>query len=391
MSLFDVTDSYVNNHNMKKILLLSLGLCAASTMMADLDGAGYYRVENYVTKRYISLVDNRGKINISSTTADLQAICLDKNFERVSSDAASILYIQPVGSEYNIAAQGTSLYEIIGHYVTLVQNGSSDGQKIYMAYGEYDGAIRYLGDQVSVTSLELGQMSTSCRGDYRKWYILPVDADSDNYFGAKPTVNATAGLYTGLYCPLYGSFPFSNYSPDVKVYVVDKVSGYGQVTLKEVTGVVPKDTPVIIKCEGETSSDNRLNIGGDAESVTVNSDVKGVYFNCSIGGHINRVEYDADTMRVLGVCEDGSLGFITSDIDYIDANSFYLSVPSGSPSEYKIVDEASFTGVNNIEEETALKTVYTLTGIKVAERITSAELHALPKGIYIVNGKKVAL
>lgn len=376
---------------MKKFTLLTLGLCAASTMMADFTGAGYYRVENYVTKRYISVIDNRGSIDLGSTTADLQAIRLDKAFERVCSDAASILYIQPVGSEYNISAQGTSVYSIIDHYVKLDVNGNSGGQKLYMAYGEYNGAIRYLGDQMSVATVDEGKMSTNCRGDYRKWYILPVSADGDNYFAARPTVSANVGAYPGLFCTLYASFPFSSYSTGMKIYTVDKVSGYGQVTLKEITGVVAKDTPVIIMCDGELPQDNRLSVGGDAGSISPNADLKGVFFNCGIGGHINRVAYDSNTMRVLGICADGSLGFITSDIDYIPANTIYLTVPSGSPAEYKVVDEASFTGIEDVIDDSVLKTVYTITGIKVGERMTASELRQLPSGLYIINGKKVVL
>lgn len=378
---------------MKKILLLSLGLSVASTVMADLNGAGYYRVENYVTKRYISVIDNRGRIDVGSTSADLQAIRLDRSFERMSSDAASVLYIQPVGSEYNFSTQGTSVYNIINHYVSIDVNGSSGGQKLYMAYGRYNGATRYLGDQTGATSLEYGKMSINCRGDYRKWFILPVTADGDNYFGALPTVSATSGDFQGMYAPLYASFPMSPYSDGVRIYTVDKVSDYsGMVTVKELTGVVPSNTPLIVKCAGETSSDNRMNVGGTASAVTPNAALKGVFFNCSISGHINRVEYDAATMRVLGTCADGSLGFVTADIDYIPANTVYLTVAAGSPDEYKIVDEETFAaGVDDIEADDALKTVYTLTGMKVGDRMSASDIRSLPSGIYIINGKKVSL
>ena len=377
---------------MKKILLLSLSMSMASTMMADLTGAGYYRVENYVTKRYISVIDNRGRIDFGSTSADLQAIRLDRNFDNVCCDPASILYIQPVGGEYNISAQGTSVYDIIDHYVSLEENGSSGGQKLYMAYGKYNGATRYLGDQTSATIVDEGKMSINCRGDYRKWYILPVEAESSNFFGVKPSVSATSGEYAGLYATVFGSFPMTPFSSGVKIYTVDKVADMGLVTLKELTGVVPSKTPVIVKCDSEQTADNRVSVGGESVTVSVNPSLKGAFFDCDISGHVNRVAYDPDTMRVLGVCEDGSLGFITSDIDFIPANTVYLTVPAGSPAEYKIVDDETYiAGVDEIDGEAALKTVYTLTGIKVGMNLTASDLRSLPSGIYIVNGRKVAL
>lgn len=377
---------------MKKTLLLSLALSIAFTMMADMNGSGYYRVENYVTKRYISVIDTKGRIDFGSTSADLQAIRLDRNFNNVSHDPASILYIQPSGNEYNISAQGTSVKSIIDHYLNLQINGSSGGQKLYMAYGKYDGATRYLGDQTNATIVEEGKMSINCRGDYRKWFILPVNASGDNYFGIEPSVSISTGKFSGLYASVYGSFPMSAYSTGVKIFTVDKVSSNGFVTLKELSGIVPANTPLIVKCGGESPSDNRMNVGGEASGVSISANFKGVFFNCGISGHINRTAYDPKTMRVLGTCSDGSLGFVTANIDYIPANTAYLTVPAWCPAEYKIVDEATYVaGVDEIGGEESLKTVYTLTGMKVGDRMTAAELHNLPSGIYIVNGKKVKL
>lgn len=375
---------------MKKLILLSLAFCGTLPLFADLNGDGYYRVQNLVTNRYVSVVDNRGSVDYVTTSADLQAITLNSNFEVVCSDPASVLYVQKVGSEYNISAQGTSIDKIIDHYVHLEQNGSSQGQKLYMAYGTYDGVTRYLGDG-NVMAGDIGGMSVTTTGNYRKWYIKPVVADGDNYFGAAPTVNASAGDYAGLYSTLYTSFPYSAYSDGVKFYTIDQIGDWGQVTIKEVTGVIPAATPVIVKCVGEKASDNRINVGGTASTVDTNSSLKGVYFNCDKGGHINRVAYDANTMRVLGVCEDGSLGFITYPLSYIPANTIYLTVPAGSPAEFKVVEQSAFSGVSEVSNGDELKTVYTLTGIKVGDKMTAAELRSLPSGIYIVNGKKIAL
>lgn len=374
---------------MKKNLLLSLAIAMTLPAMADINGAGYYRVENYMTERYVSVIDNRGRIDMGSTSADLQAIRLDRNLDNVLCDPASVLYFQPVGEQYNIVSQGTSVYDIINYYVTISANGEANGQKLYMAYGTYNGMTRYLGDQISPITVDEGKMSINCKGDYRKWYIKPLDVTTDNYYGPKAEINATVGTYQGLYTTVYASFPMSAYSDGVKFYTLDKI-GWGEVTLKEVTGIIPPETPIIVKCAGENSADNKMNIGGEGVTIETTSDFKGAFFNCDIYGHINRVEYDPNTMRVLGVCEDGSLGFIQSDINYIPANTTYLIVPEGSPAEFKCVNEIG-AGVMNIFNDDSAKSVFTIMGTKVGDNLSADEIQALPAGIYVIAGKKIII
>lgn len=380
---------------MKKNFLLTLALCAALPGFADLNGNGFYRVQNYKTNRYVSVVDNYGSVDYVATSADLQAITLNNNFDVVCGDAASVLYIEHIsGKEYNISAQGTGIHKIISHYASLEDAGSSNGQKLYMAFGKYNGVTRYLGDG-NVMGGYYGEMSVTTTGDYRKWYIKPIDNSGDNYFGAVATASANAGEYQGLYTDLYTSFPYSAYSDGLKFYTVDKVGEWGGVTLKKVEGIVPENTPVIVKCVGESASDNRLNPGGSAAAVTPNAAVVGVFFNCDKGGkHNNRVAYDADTMRVLGVCADGSLGFVQKDLEYIPANTMYLKVAAGSPAEFKCINDEEFevkAGVDDFEADANGKTVYTITGLKVADNMSADEIRNLPAGLYIIAGKKVII
>lgn len=387
---------------MKKDLLLVFALGVAFSASADLNGDGFYRVENYKTERYVSVVDDKGSINYSGTTADLEAIDLIKNFDEVSGDAATVLYVKrESGKQYNISAQGTGIHKIIDYYATIEENGTANGQKLYVCYGKSNGVIRYLGDGNVSKYDNYGVMSCTPNGDYRKWYIKPVDNSSDdNYFGSAATAAATTGSYSGLYAGLYAAFPVSVYSDGVKFYTIDKVGDFldfGGVTLKEIEGAVPENTPVIVKCVGETSSDNRLNPGGTAAAVNGNSSLKGVFFNCNKGAkHTNRLAYNRDTMRVLGVCADGSLGFVQTDIDYIPANSIYLTVPAGSHSEFKCLTDEEYeyyyaAGVDEVGAGAAAKSVYTITGIKVADSMSADEIRALPAGLYIIGGKKVAI
>lgn len=374
---------------MKKIFTLIVAAASTLPVLANLEGDGYYRVENYKTNRYASVIDNRGSIDIVATTADLQAIRLWRIFEDVSHDPASIFYIDHVGDEYQLTAQGTGIYQIIGHYLRIRENGSANGQTLYMAYGTNGKATRYLGDG-NTLNRDYGSMSTNCTGDYRKWYVLPVEADSDNFFGAYPDVDAGGGLYTTI----YADFPFSAYSEGVKMYYVSNV-GNAVVELTEIDGTVPKATPVVVECVGTSASDNRLNVGGKGSSVSGNKLV-GQYFNCDVAGHVNRIAYNPSTMRVLGRCKDGSLGFVKAEgLDYVPANTAYITVPGWYDDELKCVKthDAYLSGVDEIgtDEVAAPRTVYTMTGIRLYDDATDEQISSLPKGIYIIGGKKVRI
>lgn len=322
---------------MRKTLLISLTSLLTLAASADYTAPGYYRVENYKTKRYVSVIDNRGRIDIANTTADLQAIQLQRDYNEVCCDPASILYVTPKGgNEYQIDAQGTGIHQIIQHYVKLNENGSYNGQKLYRAYGELNGVVKYLGDSEFFPT-DLGVMATNASGDYIKWLILPISATSDNWFGVRPTVSV-GGKH---YATMYGSFSYSPYSSGIKSYYVKTVDN-GIVVIDEISGTVPSDTPVLIECSSVEATNNRLNIGGSASPVTGNK-LQGVYFCNHEGAHINRVEYDKNTMRVLGTCSDGRLGFVTStSLQYIPKNTAYITVPAGSPAQYPVMTQAEY-------------------------------------------------
>lgn len=374
--------------DMKKILTLSLLLALAMPAIADLNGNGYYRVQNYKTKRYASVIDNRGSIDFVATQADLQAIRLWLPFDDVCHDAAAIFDITKVsGEEYQMTAQGTGIYQIIEHYLRIRENGTADGQKLYMAYGVQGKATRYLADANSWSGNK-GAMSTNGNGDYRKWFIWPVDANSSQFFGVQPTVDTNQGLYASL----YASFPFSANSSGLKCYYASKVSD-SEIEMTEIVGEVPAATPVVVQCPGAQATDNRVNVGGSAKSISGNK-LTGQYFNCDISGHINRVAYDAATMRVIGKCKDGSIGFIkATGLSYIPANTAYLIVPTSYPDEIKCKFVEGSAGIEDIEVSTGSKqrSVYTLTGILLHENASDSDISSLPKGFYIIGGKKVKI
>lgn len=381
---------------MKKSIILSMALCAFLSASADYNGAGYYRVRNLKTERWCTVVDDYGRIDYGNTTADLVAIRLHKTFDYICSDPGSVLYIYPVGTKYQMEAQGTGIEQIIGHHADLTQNGTSKGEKLYLASGTMSGSTKYLGDAQFMPFQEIGDMQTNCSGDYRRWFIRPLSDDGENFFGVKTSVESNGKYYAPLYC----GFPFSAYSDGVKAYYVSGIFG-NMACLEEIDGTVPTSTPVIMECATDEPTTNRLHVGGSASKLTGNK-LTGVYFcrNDVYEGsqHYKVTRYNPATMRVLGTLADGSLGFVTAaDLEFIPANSCYLSVPEGSPAEFRCVDKEEFmAGVDDIIVEDGNHAtngtnsdVYSIQGVLLIRNATPEQISSLPRGLYIVGGKKI--
>ena len=177
-------------------------------------------------------------------------------------------------------------------------------------------------------------------------------------------------------------------------YYVDGV-GTGQFQLKKITDEVkPAATPMIIKCSSNDAAQNMITPVISATTAPSDNLLGGTYFASSLRKHIARVEFDSNSMRVLGKDTNGDLIFTTATEDYltdkmyIPKNTAWLNVPAGLTGDFKLVDRSSFTGISDIEtstRKTAQKATYTLTGVQVDET------KALRPGIYIQNGKKIII
>ncbi|MCH5231058.1 MAG: hypothetical protein J1F43_04610 [Muribaculaceae bacterium] len=328
---------------MKRIFSLISLLTIALSLFADINGAGYYRVKNYGSSRWATLIDNHGSVDEIAFTADLHALQLTNNTAEILSDPGSVIYLTTIsGNRYDIATQGTSLQALAGVPITILKDGSADGQALYRMYGSKSGVIAYIGDGRVDKSQEYGIASISHGDnylDYIKWEVIPVDVNSANYFGAVPDVKAGNQLFTTLFT----SFAYKPYSSGVKAYYVGRV-GFGMVEMIEITDAVPPGSPVIIQCAGTNAADNKLQLLTSQEALPNNA-LTGVYFNYQDNQYKNFVAYNPSSMRVLGVCKDGSLGFITSSAlsgKNIPANSAYLNVPGGASPEFKCVSTAEF-------------------------------------------------
>lgn len=371
---------------MVKKVFFSLSLIvAASAAYAQKIPGGYYRLKSAETGRYAVVMDNRGDVDMSSTSVDLGAIHSFKDFEgNIVSNPGSIIYARIVGNGYDLESQGASTYDMVGYNIRIRESRNTSGA--YWAYGQKSGYTIYIGDVN--TNSEEGVLVDN--DPYHDWYILPVEASGDNYFGINPSYEVDGKYYQ----PFYAAFPFSFYSEGMKAYYVSQYGG-DMAVIKEYTGeTLPESMPMIIECSSAEPTNNRLDLLTSSPAVASDNILSGTYFNNSWpSNHRNRVENDPATIRLLGVTSDGKLGFVAKpDVDYVPANTAYLKVAPGTADELRLVTEEEFiaSGISEVEsgsDADAPAGVYTLTGVKVAD---GATLPAnLPSGVYIVGGKKV--
>ena len=370
---------------MNRFFLLVFFACLSVFAKAQLAGDGYYRVQNNSSLRYIYVIDDKGKVNISTSDFDLYAIILWKNFSKAASDPASVIRIKPVGSQYDLMSQGTGIHMIVNTYASIREN--SDGT--YLAYATYDGVTKYLGDGEKGWSDD-GVLTTSPDNATRRWRIIPVTQDDEHYFGVAASLQDGSDYYATLYADF--SFDASVLPSHLSAYIVSQVAK-GMAVIRPVTGEIAAGTPLLFKSNSPEPADNKLSLGLNSAQKNSSNLLQGVYFQNPSKSHYNQKAYDPNTMRVLGMMSDGHIGFVKSDIEYLPANKAYLVVPSDTPDELPLITEEDFTlGINEVDMVSVQHNdhgIYTLTGRKVADDAHSID--ALPKGIYVINGKKVVL
>lgn len=319
---------------MKKVLSTILALCLMVPALAQLNGDGYYRIRNVPSERYLLVKDNKGSIDVATTSADLGAVKLYKKFENAVSDPGSIIYIKQVGSQYRFQSQGTDTYKIIGYDLQLKKN--SDGS--YKAFQDTPIGRIYLADMERSSVID-GALGTNDMGtNYRNWYILPVSASGDEYFGLNPEIEYNGSYYTTF----YASFPFSFASSGMKAYYISLVENGKAVYSEVADGKVPASMPVFIQSSATGAENNKLDIADNSAKIPADNKLGGVYFHNTSKSHKNLTAYDSETMRVLGITSSGKLGFVKADIDYLPANKAYLNVPAGTPDEVELMSQTEY-------------------------------------------------
>ena len=368
-------------------------------------GNGYYRICNYATNRYIYVTDNKDYYDKTRDAEDFQAIQLWKDINRAIPEPASVLYIEEVSSgTFDLRAQGTGVHSLTGYYISVQKKKGGT----YEVSASAHGVTKYLTDDETGGSSQ-GQMGTSRTGDYRKWTIDKIETNhASNYFGIKPTIQ----LGDKYYHPFYAAFPFRATSADMHIYIVDAIVAGNIAGMKEITGDVPANTPVIIECASANPSDNRLELLTSTSATVAGHKLSGVYFcngkrpEASTDAY---TKFDAATMRVLSVV-NGNLVLTNNaperlneikTVDWSDpyysqikimclpANTSYFKANANTPDVLLLTtDPDGIADIHAESKETPAEGVYSISGTQLRK---TNDTQGLPAGVYIVGGKKVAI
>lgn len=341
-----------------KHVLTSLALLTLSASAQNISN-GFYRVQNYGSKRYIYVKDNTGSINVQTTSADMGAIRLYNDANLRFDDPSSVIYAENHGTYqntklYDLRSQGTGVYQIIGYYVAIT---NTDVAGTYWVV-EPQHSI-YLWDGVGSTRLPQSYLNTETLKDYPKnkyWSITPVDSKTNEYLGITPNANIkVAGKY---YKPYYVGFPMNLASSGMKAYYVSDVKA-DAVIIREVVGTVPAATPVIIECTADNATGNRVDLLSTTVSSIQGNKLSGNYFCFGSHSPNDRLLYNPSTMRVLAV-KDGRLHYITDtnhehtkklkindeEDYYIADNESYLRVPAGTAATLPVMTQAEYDALH---------------------------------------------
>ena len=376
---------------MKK-LILSLLLLSPLALYAQLNGSGYYRIQNYKTERYFVMVDDSAWLITTASTQDINtgAFKLVKPFdEYVATNPASICYLTKYSNyQYNISGQGLDLYARVKSYLEFRQrsNGTytigGTGSAAGITLTKYLTDSSWRGDSAPVKTAE-GNLD-----DYAYWWIRPIN--DKYYFGFKPDIKASLDGGDSLYyAPFYASFSFIMNS-NVKAYYISEVRDC-YALIHDFVYTIPGETPVIVECNSDVATDNKVSLALSTATAPGNK-LKGVYFCNDVEAyteHRNVTAYNSNTMRILGRTDDGRLAFVkSSSLVYIPANTCYLQVPAGSPDVIYVVKEIpdGIEAVKASDVKVQQRGVYSLSGQRLGDTT-----EGLPKGVYIVNGLKTVI
>lgn len=337
--------------------LLFSALAVGSFAAVTYPSTGYYRVRNLSTSRTAYVSDNTGSFSTSSATADVGALELYRDTEKPFSDPSSIIYIKEVDATkhtYDIQAQNTGVYSMIGHYISIASHRTNN--KAFSVWASHTAAgitaVRYLYDMLS-TDGDRGVMSVtaelSTAGTY--WSLTPVSATSDEFLGVQPYLSASNGKY---YQPYFVSFPISFASTGMKAYFVSKIdNARGIAVISPVEGdIVPANTPILIECSSADLANNKLNVLASGGTAIVGNQLSGNYFYTPYRTRsaAAKVAFDASSMRVFGISSEGKLVLtnatttlnLNAGAYYLRSNEAYAKVSSSAPAEMQIMSKDEY-------------------------------------------------
>lgn len=355
---------------MKRLIFLLISGITALPILAQLNGDGYYRLQNTSKYgRYLTISNNKiDETNKNAITGGNEGNVYGlKTINDAVSDPSSIIYISKdntakSNNAYNIQAQG------INPLGFLKNNGAElkiypDGNN-YFLYGSKGSITLFLVDNNGSD----GYIKVARKDAYKEnqsWKLHPVDQVTD-YFGITPDENIKVG--DKYYTTIYASFPFQ-LGEGMKAYYVGEGkldNGTPYAELKEINSKVPAATPVIIECSSLEPADNKVTLLIDGPAAVSGNELKGVYFcyakmkgntgqentSANYQSIKNVVNYDSKKMRVLGLVS-GKLGLVDAGDDalvvtdqgrYLPANKAYFPIDES-------VAEATANGILLLDQQ----------------------------------------
>ena len=182
-------------------------------------------------------------------------------------------------------------------------------------------------------------------------------------------------------------YAFCNCSSLTSVTIPNSVTTIDDGTFSDCSSLTSVNIPNSVTAIGYGTFSGCTNL----QKVNIGNSVKAVggyaFYNCT---NVTQISSEA---VVPPTCESG----VFTDIN---KSKCKLIVPKNSLDAYKQADqwedfsliEGSTTGITNtVNNKAGLADVYTIDGAKRLSKASTDEINALPKGVYIVNGKKIII
>lgn len=197
----------------------------------------------------------------------------------------------------------------------------------------------------------------------------------------KVPVNVTSLGYASFSWPRTLDFTESG----AQAFVVTR-KGEGSVTLEEVQ-TVPAGTGIIVKAEGGTYYPQTIDDEAAADDVSS---------NLLTGTASGSYTVDADNVFVLSNLSNGEAGFYVADpgVTVAKYKAYLKLADAGDAKDGGYAFDFTPTGLRTIDNGQLIidnLPVYNLNGQRVEISKLNVQSSKLPKGVYIVNGKKVVL
>ena len=184
------------------------------------------------------------------------------------------------------------------------------------------------------------------------------------------------GKYTFDYCSSLTSVTIPNSVTEIGTSAFEDCRSLTSVTIPNSVTEIEEET--FKNCHNL----QKVNIGNSVKTIGVSA-----FENCT---SITQISSEA---VVPPTCESNALNSISK-------SKCKLIVPKNSIDAYKqapqwkefLLIEGSTTGITNtVYNKAGLADVYTIDGTKRLSKASTDEINALPKGVYIVNGKKIII